>query len=81
MTHKSILAAVVAGCLAVAGAVHAQGEPIKLRVAGNLLATGLIQQHKEQPFFENLAKTTGLPLQVDYKPMDALGIKDTMPKK
>lgn len=61
--------------LAASTAVQAQ-EPIKLRVAGNLLATGLIQQNKEQPFFENLAKTTGLPLEVDYKPMDVVGIKD-----
>ncbi len=54
----------------------AHAENIKLRVAGNLLATGLIQQSKEQPFFENLAKTTGLPIEVDYKPMDVTGIKD-----
>jgi TRAP-type C4-dicarboxylate transport system substrate-binding protein len=51
-------------------------DNIKLRVAGNLMATGLIQQKMEQPFFENLAKTTGLPLDVDYKPMDVVGIKD-----
>jgi len=51
-------------------------QPIKLRVAGNLLATGLIQKNKEQPFFENLAKHTGLPLEVDYKPMDVVGVKD-----
>ena len=51
-------------------------EPIKLRVAGNLLATGLIQKNKEQPFFESLAKHTGLPLEVDYKPMDVVGVKD-----
>ncbi|MGH6782865.1 MAG: hypothetical protein ACREB5_12270, partial [Sphingomonadaceae bacterium] len=70
---RSILAATVA--LAFSVAAHAQ-EPIKLRVAGNLLATGLIQQNKEQPFFENLAKTSGLPLDVDYKPMDVVGIKD-----
>src|SRR3546814_20208106 len=49
---------------------------IKLRVAGNLLATGLIQQTKEQPFFENLAKTTDLPIKVQYQPMDVVGIKD-----
>jgi TRAP-type C4-dicarboxylate transport system substrate-binding protein len=61
--------------LTLSTAVHAQ-EPIKLRVAGNLLATGLIQQKKEEPFFQNLAKTTGLPLDVDYKPMDVVGIKD-----
>ncbi len=51
-------------------------QPIKLQVAGNLLATGLIQKNKEQPFFESLAKTTGLPIEVDYKPMDTTGIKD-----
>jgi TRAP-type C4-dicarboxylate transport system substrate-binding protein len=51
-------------------------QPIKLQVAGNLLATGLIQKNKEQPFFEQLAKTTGLPIEVDYKPMDTTGIKD-----
>ena len=61
--------------LGLAGAALADA-PIKLRVAGNLLATGLILQNKEQPFFENLAKTTGLPLEVDYKPMDVVGIKD-----
>lgn len=51
-------------------------DPISLKVAGNLLATGIIQQKKEQPFFESLPKTTGLPITVDYKPMDVIGIKD-----
>src|SRR5918994_2827156 len=51
-------------------------QPIKLRAAGTLLATGLIQKNKEQPFFENLGKHTGLPLEVDYKPMDVVGVKD-----
>jgi TRAP-type C4-dicarboxylate transport system substrate-binding protein len=51
-------------------------DPISLKVAGNLLATGIIQQKKEQPFFQNLPKITGLPITVDYKPMDVIGIKD-----
>jgi len=51
-------------------------QKIKLQVAGNLLATGLIQKNREQPFFETLAQTTGLPIDVDYKPMDTTGIKD-----
>lgn len=72
---KRLGASLLAMALAAsAGAAHA--ETVKLRVAGNLLATGLIQQTKEQPFFENLAKTTGLPIEVDYKPMDVTGIKD-----
>ncbi|WP_455286833.1 TRAP transporter substrate-binding protein [Cupriavidus necator] len=52
-------------------------QQTKLRVAGNLVATGLIQQNKEQPFFENFARNTGLPIDADYKPMDVLGIKDS----
>lgn len=51
-------------------------EPIKLRVAGNLLSTGLILEKKEQPFFVDFKKNSGLPVEVDYKPMDSLGIKD-----
>jgi len=51
-------------------------DTIQLRVAGNLLATGLILENKEQPFFVNFAENTGLPVAVDYKPMDSLGIKD-----
>lgn len=52
-------------------------EKIKLKVIGQPLATGLIQKNKEQPFFETLAQRTGLPIEVEYKPIDTLGIKDT----
>lgn len=52
-------------------------EKIKLKVIGQPLATGLIQKTKEQPFFETLAQKTGLPIEVEYKPVDTLGIKDT----
>ena len=52
-------------------------ERIKLKAIGQPLATGLIQKNKEQPFFENFAERTGLPIDVDYKPIDTLGIKDT----
>ena len=47
------------------------------KVIGQLLATGLIQKNKEQPFFETLAQKTGLPIVFDYKPIDTLGVKDT----
>ena len=67
--------------VAVAVAVFALGaqaqEKIKLKVMGQPLATGLIQKNKEQPFFETLAQKTGLPIEVEYKPIDTLGIKDT----
>ena len=47
--------------LALGAAVAAQAQPIKLRVAGNFVAAGLLQQQKEQPFFADLAKHTACP--------------------
>jgi TRAP-type transport system periplasmic protein len=77
MTHVRNLSIPLAFGLALAlGTPAAAQQKIKLQVAGNLLATGLILKNKEQPFFENLEKTTGLPIDVDYKPMDVTGIKD-----
>lgn len=56
--------------------VQAQDQ-LKFKAIGQPLATGLIQKNKEQPFFENFAARTGLPIDVDYKPIDTLGLKDT----
>jgi TRAP-type C4-dicarboxylate transport system substrate-binding protein len=67
--------ALVAAAMIAVG-VQAQ-EKLKLKVIGQPLATGLIQKNKEQPFFETLAAKTGLPIEVEYKPVDTLGIKDT----
>ncbi len=63
--------------LAALGTTATAQEKIRLKVIGQPLATGLIQKNKEQPFFETLAAKTGLPIEVDYKPIDTLGIKDT----
>ena len=52
-------------------------ERIKWKAVGQPLSTGNIQKNKEQPFFEHFAEKTGLPIDVDYKPIDTLGIKDT----
>ena len=52
-------------------------ERIRFKAIGQPLATGLIQKNKEQPFFESFAARTGLPIDVDYKPIDTLGLKDT----
>ena len=64
--------------LAVGLASGAQAQDrLSFKAIGQPLATGLIQKNKEQPFFENFAARTGLPIDVDYKPIDTLGIKDT----
>lgn len=52
-------------------------EKLMFRVVGQPAATGLIQRNKEKPFFDEFAKRTGLPIEMDYKPIDTLGIKDT----
>ncbi|KQT11411.1 TRAP transporter substrate-binding protein [Ramlibacter sp. Leaf400] len=75
LAHLLPLAALVLG--SAAAQAQAPAQPIKLRVAGNFVAAGLLQQQKEQPFFENFAKASGLPVEIDYKPMDVVGIKDT----
>ena len=73
---RALTAVAAAAALATALPALAQ-EKIKLKVIGQPLATGLIQKNKEQPFFETLAQKTGLPIEVEYKPIDTLGIKDT----
>lgn len=50
---------------------------IPLLVIGQPSTTGLLQREKEQPFFNKLEQTTGLPFKVTYKPLDSLGFKDT----
>ena len=73
---RALTTAAVAAALCAVAPAGAQ-EKIKLKVIGQPLATGLIQKNKEQPFFETLAQKTGLPIEVEYKPIDTLGIKDT----
>ena len=55
----------------------AHSQPITMKVLGQPVGSGLIQKNKEQPFFENLARSTGLNLNVQYSPVDVAGIPDT----
>jgi TRAP-type C4-dicarboxylate transport system substrate-binding protein len=72
--NMKLLAVLIA--LACASAPAWAQDKIKIKVIGQPLATGLIQKNKEQPFFEGLAAKTGLPIEIDYKPVDTTGIKD-----
>ena len=49
---------------------------IDLKVLGQPESTGAYQQKSEAPFFENLAKTTRLPVEVVYLPLNQTGVKD-----
>lgn len=55
----------------------AQAESLAFKALGQPVATGLIQKNVEQPFFENFAEKTGIDAEIDYKPLDVTGIKDT----
>jgi TRAP-type C4-dicarboxylate transport system substrate-binding protein len=72
--HRLFIAAV---CAAAFMAPAVAQQRIHFKAIGQPLATGLIQKNKEQPFFEHFAERTGLPIDVDYKPIDTLGLKDT----
>jgi TRAP-type C4-dicarboxylate transport system substrate-binding protein len=52
-------------------------ERVALDVVGQPSSTGAIQSQLEKPFFETLAATTGLPLEVRYRTLDQVGFKDT----
>ena len=52
-------------------------DVIRIDVVGQPSQTGGFQDEIEQPFFENLARETGLPLSVRYRPLEAVGHKDT----
>jgi TRAP-type C4-dicarboxylate transport system substrate-binding protein len=74
LSPKTLVAAALAATLVLPAMAQ---DRIKFKAIGQPLATGLIQKNKEQPFFENFAQRTGLPIDVDYKPIDTLGVKDT----
>ncbi len=66
------LAMAVCFLILLSGTPHAE---MKFSVLGQPLATGLIQQNKERPFFENFKENTGLDIAADYKPIDVTGLK------
>jgi len=51
-------------------------EKIPVSVVGQPSMTGPIQSKLERPFFESLAAETGIPLDVQYRTIDTLGIRD-----
>ena len=54
-----------------------QLNEIELLVIGQPSSTGLLQSEKEAPFFNDLRAITHIPFKVIYKPLEAVGFKDT----
>lgn len=69
--------ACAAGILAAGAFGAAAQETITLRMMGLPLAAGNIQKNKELPFFTKFAEESGLPITIDYKPLESTGVKET----
>jgi len=68
------LLATSATALIIGGGAFA--DTLDLRVLGQPVGSGLIQQQKEQPFFEDFAARSGMDVAVSYLPVDVAGIPD-----
>ncbi len=55
----------------------ANADELSLRVMGQPVGSGLIQQQLEQPFFDDFSENTGLDVSVEYLPVDVSGVPDT----
>ncbi len=79
MPHPSRLTRCLASLTAVAAlwSTGALADSQHWKAIGQPAATGLVQKNMEKPFFDHFAERTGLDIDVDYKPVDQLGIKDT----
>ncbi|MGQ0663819.1 MAG: TRAP transporter substrate-binding protein [Pseudomonadota bacterium] len=57
------------------GAGIAAADPATMRVAGNFSSNNKHVDGIEKPFFESLAKNTGIGLAMNYNPMDVVGVQ------
>jgi TRAP-type transport system periplasmic protein len=76
MKMKSVICGLGSLALTALADPAAAQDPVKLRVMGMPLSTGKIQSVKEAPFFEKLKEKVGFPIEVDYKTLEATGIKE-----
>ena len=69
--------ALMAGMATLILASAAEADTLSLKILGQPAGSGLIAQNKEKPFFESLAKNTGLDVSTQYLPVDVAGIPDS----
>src|SRR5688572_29767587 len=66
---------VVISAAGLTASVAQAADPTTMRSVGNFSGNRKQVEGIERPFFEGLAKATGLPLTVTFSPMDALGVQ------
>lgn len=72
---KKFFVLLAVAALSLAAALPATAADRQWKALGLNLGTGLIQKNYEQPFFENFAEKTGVPINVTYSPLDVTGLK------
>ena len=69
-----LAAGLVAACLAASPAAFAQ-NPNSMRVAGNFSSNGKHVDGIERPFFQGLPGALGIPMSMNYNPMDVVNVQ------
>ncbi|WP_406855479.1 TRAP transporter substrate-binding protein [Alsobacter sp. KACC 23698] len=76
MSMSSFIRPAVLAASMLAGVVAAQAQsPTTMRVAGNFSSSVTHSEGIERPFFAGLAKETGLPITMNFNPMDVVNVK------
>ena len=75
MTIKAKQTGLAAAALAAMIAGAAAQSPTTMRAAGNFSSSVAHSKGIETPFFENLAKTSGVNLTMNFNPMDVVNVK------
>lgn len=73
MKHRLLKSLVLTALFGAVGL--AQAEPTSMRIAGNFSSNSKHVDQIERPFFGNLPKILGLPMSVNYNPMDTVGVQ------
>lgn len=74
MAHRP-LACVLATVFACLGGGAQADAPTSMRIAGNFSANTTHVEKIERPFFTALPQTIGVPMTVNYNPMDTVGVQ------
>ncbi len=76
MRRQKMTIGAAALCLLAADAIiSVSSAETPMRVAGNFSANRKHVEEVERPFFDGLAKTSGVEVRVNYNPMDVVGVQ------
>jgi hypothetical protein len=73
--HSMTIGAAILCLLAVDAAFSVAGAETPMRVAGNFSANRNHVEDVERPFFDGLAKNSGVNIRMNSNPMDVVGVQ------